>query len=323
MYSTAALPTIAKLRAMFARHGLPDICCSDNQSTFTCAEFQSFLKENGIAHRTIEPRHSRGNGLAERAVKEVKLALQREENVGKSWEYRLNQWLFRYRTTPHSVTSLTPAELLCGRRQKTRLDLLYPDLNATVWSSQNRQRRDFDRSATVRTFSIGDLVFAQNYGVGPQWLMGSVVAVDGPVSYVILLSDGRIWRRHTDQLRTKTETQRLPSEARGPLLTELPPPPLPPLVPSHRPAGPPPHSPTAGSSDPEPAEPHSAESRPPSGPARSPSPTSPAREQAAVVPSGVAASAVAGAPPTADQVAPLLRRSVRVRKPPDFFQAGI
>ena len=86
MLSTAAQPTIAKLRAMFARHGLPDICCSDNQSTFTGAEFQAFMRENGIAHRTIEPRHSRGNGLAERAVKEVKLALQRGEKEGNTWE---------------------------------------------------------------------------------------------------------------------------------------------------------------------------------------------------------------------------------------------
>ena len=324
MYSTAALPTIAKLRAMFAKHGLPDICCSDNQSTFTCAEFQSFLKENGIAHRTIEPRHSRGNGLAERAVKEVKLALQREENDGKPWEYRLCQWLFRYRTTPHAVTSVTPAELLSGRKLKTRLDLLYPDMNATVWSKQNRQRQDFDRSATVRTFSIGDLVFAQNYAVGPLWLMGSVVAVDGPVSYVILLSDGRIWRRHADQLRARTEAQRLPSEARAPQLYELQPPSPPPLLPSSQPADPPLPSLASGSSDLGPAEPDSAGNCPPSGPVRPPSPTSPAREQAADVPSGVDSAVGIEAPPVAGrQAVEPLRRSTRVRKQTEFLQVGL
>ena len=210
MHSTAAQPTIAKLRTMFARHGLPDMCCSDNQSTFMGAEFQAFLKENGIAHRTIEPRHSRGNGLAERAVKEVKLALQREEKGGKSWEYRLCQWLFRYRTTPHPVTSVSPAELISGRKPKTRLDLLYPDLNSDVLSKQNRQRQDFDRTAVTRPFAMGDLIFARNYSQGPQWLPGFVIAVDGPVSYVVRLCDGRNWRRHGDQLRRRTDAQPLP-----------------------------------------------------------------------------------------------------------------
>ena len=140
----------------------------------------------------------------------MKLALQREEKEGRSWEFRLCQWLFRYRTTPHSVTSVTSAELISGRKLKTRLDLLYPDLNSTVLSKQIQQRQNFDRTAVARPFAIGDLIFARNYSHGSQWLPGFVIAVDGSVSYVVRLCDGRTWRRHGDQLRARTETQQQP-----------------------------------------------------------------------------------------------------------------
>ena len=140
MYSTATAPTIARLRAMFARWGLPDMLCTDNGTTFTSAEFQQFLRNNGIAHRTIDPRHSQGNGLAERAVKEVKLALQRESAKGGPWDLRLSTWLMRQRTTPHSTTLVTPAELMTGRKLRTRLDLLFPDISKTVLQQQNKQR---------------------------------------------------------------------------------------------------------------------------------------------------------------------------------------
>ena len=341
MFSTAAQPTIAKLRGMFARHGLPDVCCSDNQSTFTGAEFQHFLKENGIVHITIAPRHSRGNGLAERAVKEVKLALQREEKGDKSWGYSLCQWLFRYRTTPHTATSVTPAELMVGRKLKTRLDLLYPDLNSTVLRSQNRQRRDFNKTATARRLEIGNLVFARNFGHGSQWLPGFVIAMDGPVSYVVRLCDGRTWRRHGDQLRARTEARQLPPTW--------------------------PAAPTGDVERPE-ARPHPAPGRLPItecvawdpgsvGQQQTPAPTSssesgdrlspelaaagpgcvrnpPSRLPVASTPpaggpdlgapsSGIPPAAPVS-PPTRDgRTAELLRRSSRVRKYPDFFQAGV
>ena len=74
--STASAPVIACLRRVFARWGLPDMLVSDNATTFT-SEFQRFLAGSRVSHCTIEPRHSQGNGLAERVVKEVKLVLQR------------------------------------------------------------------------------------------------------------------------------------------------------------------------------------------------------------------------------------------------------
>ena len=38
------------LRNLFVTHGLPEMVVSDNGSAFTSAEFQTFVKRNGIRH---------------------------------------------------------------------------------------------------------------------------------------------------------------------------------------------------------------------------------------------------------------------------------
>ena len=47
---------------------------------------------------------------------------------GGSLQSRLTQFLFRYRLTPHTTTGYSPAEMLMGRRPRSHLDLLHPDI---------------------------------------------------------------------------------------------------------------------------------------------------------------------------------------------------
>ena len=83
-------------------------------------EFKEFMSRNGILHVTPAPYHPSTNGLAERAVQSFKQGLKR--TTGKSIQDRLSRFLFQYRTTPHSTTGVPPAELLMGRRLRTRFD---------------------------------------------------------------------------------------------------------------------------------------------------------------------------------------------------------
>ncbi|XP_043193613.1 uncharacterized protein K02A2.6-like isoform X1 [Amphibalanus amphitrite] len=355
MYSTASAPTINKFRAMFARWGLPDMICTDNGTTFTSTEFQQFLRENGIVHRTIEPRHSQGNGLAERAVKEVKLALQRESDSGGPWDLRLTRWLMRQRTTPHSTTMVTPAELMMGRRLRTRLDLLFPDIGKTVLQQQNRQRAYFDRTAQCRQMLVGDAVFARNYAVGLQWLPGVIVGTDGPVSYVVRLFDGRLWRRHGDQLRRRQSAEPIsppeaasrevrrpssdaavqPGRPGGASQGTAPPAPLSSAVqPSQSRPGaltqqPPP--PNVRSSPTRPGVPAQSSHRP--SPVSAPSslePGGPPQPSADVWPSSAPGTCPAPSSPdgtgphpeVATSVERTLRRSTRTRRAPELYQAG-
>ena len=199
--SISSRTTILQLRKMFARWGLPDMLVSNNATAFSSDEFQEFLHENGVQHRTIEPRHSQGNGMAERVVREVKLALQR--CGGGHWELCLANWLIRHRIVPHSTTGVPPAELMLGRRLRSKLDLMRPNIRATVVRRQVKQKENHDGKRELRMFDIDDQVYAQNFALGRPWVPGTICAIDGPVSYVVRLEDGRIWRRHVDQLRMR------------------------------------------------------------------------------------------------------------------------
>ena len=50
-------------------------------------------------------------------------------------KHRLADFMLRYRTTPHSTTGGTPAELLMRRRLRTRLSLVKPDLTQAIVGS--------------------------------------------------------------------------------------------------------------------------------------------------------------------------------------------
>ena len=118
--------TVEKLQQIFATHGLPFTVVSDNGSVFTSEEFSTFLNCNGIHHIRITPYHPASNGQVERAIQIFKESIKR--STTGSLETRVNRFLFHYRTTPHTTTGVTPAELLVGRRLRTHLDLIHPDL---------------------------------------------------------------------------------------------------------------------------------------------------------------------------------------------------
>ena len=50
---------------------------------------------------------------------------------------------------------------------------------------------------------------AKSYRAGPGWLPGTVIERNGPLSYLIKVSGGQLWRHHIDQLREVDDT---PSE---------------------------------------------------------------------------------------------------------------
>ncbi len=155
--SASSCNTIAKLRTMFAAHGLPDLVVSDNGTAFTSAEFRSFQSRNGIRHVTSAPNHLASNGLAERYVQTFKNAIRKSGTP--DLEQELSHFLFRYQSTPHTTTISSPAQLLMGRRLKTHLDFLRPNLAAQVEKSQYRQKQNHDHSSHERHFTIGDQVF--------------------------------------------------------------------------------------------------------------------------------------------------------------------
>ena len=54
---------------------------------------------------------------------------------------KLSRFLLSYRITPQSMTGVAPAELLMGRRLRTALDCIKPDLDRRVEKEQERQKK--------------------------------------------------------------------------------------------------------------------------------------------------------------------------------------
>lgn len=207
--SMTSLTVINALRRLFATHGLPDTVVSDNGPQFTSAEFREFLEANLIRHVTSAPFHPSTNGQAERMVRTTKEALSRI--VQGDWSRRLADFLLQQHVTPHSSTGRSPAELLMGRRVSTMLDRLHPD-RAPAKSSQQTGLLPVPRS-----FLPEDPVFARNYGRGPPWVPAVIGRATGPISYEVTLPDGRVLRRHVDQLRRRAMA---PCTSEGPAPTE-------------------------------------------------------------------------------------------------------
>ena len=108
---------------------------------------------------------------------------------------RFAQILFSYRITPQSTTNVSPSELLLGRRARSRLDLLKPDIAGRVEHKQQQQKLTHES------------VFVKNRSSDPVWLSGRVQEVTGPLSYRVQMEDGRLWRCYQDQLRKRSIEQ--------------------------------------------------------------------------------------------------------------------
>ena len=194
MTSTTAERTIGVLRQLFARFGLPNHIVTDNGPQFAADEFRQFCSNNDIFHTFVAPYHPSSNGQAERFVQTFKSAMQKGK--GSELEKTLNQFLLRYRTTPHPKTGKTPSEIMFGRNIKTRLDLLHPKKAIQKEPSENRP------TPVNCELKVNDLVWVRNYRGAPRWLPGEITIRLGPLNYKVRVRK-QVWKRHLDQLRLR------------------------------------------------------------------------------------------------------------------------
>ncbi|XP_065197566.1 uncharacterized protein K02A2.6-like [Sycon ciliatum] len=117
---TLASTCISKIKYHFARHGIPDVVVSNNDSQFSCREFSAFAAKWEFSHERSSPGNSKSNGVAEAAVKEV-LKFMNKCNEEKSNPYL---GLLNVRNTPTESLRTSPVQRLFGRRTRTVLPAL-------------------------------------------------------------------------------------------------------------------------------------------------------------------------------------------------------
>lgn len=185
--STSSSASIAALRSVFARFGLPKTIVSDNGTSFTSQEFVTFLQINGITHVRTAPYHPQSNGQAERAVRSMKDSLRKIKDG--NFQQRLDKFLFHYRKAPNSSTGLSPAAAMFGWQIRSRLDLLQPDDKSTHDSAPK--------------YKANDNVWCRSYGKDAKWIPGEVTRPVGSVMAEVCTPAGHMIR-HRDQLRHRS-----------------------------------------------------------------------------------------------------------------------
>ena len=117
--STSSVHVIRKLKAHFARHGIPEHLVTDNGPQFVSRDFLKFSKEWDFDHCTCSPRHSQSNGKAESAVKEAKKILVKCKKAGSDAFLAL----LDHRNTPPTGIQVSPAQRFLNRRKRSLLTM--------------------------------------------------------------------------------------------------------------------------------------------------------------------------------------------------------
>lgn len=102
------------LSAVFCREGDPTELVSDNGSQFVSHEFETFFQDRGIVHRKSSVYHPRERGAVEHFNHSLNDSLQTALLEGKPRKEFTQDFLHIYNATLHSMTQLSPAELLHG-----------------------------------------------------------------------------------------------------------------------------------------------------------------------------------------------------------------
>lgn len=169
MSSTNSFNTIAVLRQLFARFGLPDMLVSDNGTQLVSDEFKFFLKMNGIIHKTSTPGHPATNGAAENAVKSFKSAMSkaitnaRLKNDKIEMNTFVQRYLFDYRISKHCATEESPAKLMYGRELKSRFDLMKPNCAEKTAIESNYKKIENFAGKRDAQFEMGENVVVRDY----------------------------------------------------------------------------------------------------------------------------------------------------------------
>ena len=130
MTTTTADSTTNAMRNIFARYGLPTLVVSDNGPPFQSAEYEEFLWQNNVQRILVSPYHPSSNGLAEGFVRTFKYAMgSSADDPTNSIQWRIQNFLLSYRSTPHATTGSSPTKLFLQRELRTELSLVTHDIS--------------------------------------------------------------------------------------------------------------------------------------------------------------------------------------------------
>ena len=220
---TLSSTVIRKLKAHFARQGIPEVVVSNNGPQYSSREFEKFSQKWEFTHTTSSPGYPQSNGKAESAVKTAKRLMRKAKMSGQDPYLSI----LDHRNTPTQGLNGSPAQRLLSRRTRTLLPitecLLKPkvmDIKEALKHNQQRQAKYYNSSAKdMNTLRAGDGVWVQPLQPNTTWRKATVVTPVGHRSYRVELDSGNVLRRNRRHLRRAMDIKREDLTPTGPVVT--------------------------------------------------------------------------------------------------------
>lgn len=149
IHSTSANSVIPVIDKIFSMFGIPRSVKTDNGPPFNSEQFSKFAAYMGFHHRKITPLWPQANATAERFMRTLGKCLRVAHMENIPWKQHLYTFLREYRSTPHSTTITSPAELLLKRRIHTNM----PSVSTPTGSDKDLRRRDHKAKAKMKAYS--------------------------------------------------------------------------------------------------------------------------------------------------------------------------
>lgn len=184
--------TKAFFRHVIAKFGCPVSVLTDRGANLLSPHAKEFFESFGIERKMTSSYHPQTNGQTERFNRTLAASLTHYVNKDQSnWSEYLDAVTFAYNATEHSVTQVTPYEIIFGKQARIPLD---NHLCREEFIDKNQQSSDFrtqaklnvirncisrsqkankeriDKFRTKPTFKLGDLVLFER----PTRLKGQV-----------------------------------------------------------------------------------------------------------------------------------------------------
>lgn len=119
--TTTCSKVIEALKDSFDIFGLPVYLKTDNGPQFIALEFKKFMESMSVHHHLITPRWREANGEVERQNRSIMKRVRIAHAEGLDYKLELKKYLISYRNTQDSITGKSPAEMLFGRKIRTKL----------------------------------------------------------------------------------------------------------------------------------------------------------------------------------------------------------
>lgn len=201
---------------IFKVFGKPKTLRADNGTAFSSEEFKNWCSESDIKLDFSVPLWPQHNGQVENAMKFINKTLRIARINKENWKASLEKAIGFYNNLRvHTVTGVTPAEMMFGRKLRETMPLINVDMTCDVeeirdvdiiekWKS--KETADKRRNAKVSDIQIGDTVFMRSKGDDKLSARFDItkpckVILKEGITVTVMTEDGRTFLRNVTALK--------------------------------------------------------------------------------------------------------------------------